>query len=148
MQEDMMPSYQPFPVNIEEALELAHVSEVLAKRMYLKISGLSATNEVVELSKRLALMEEGHANAIAKMFSELTGKAIGNSEDILPETTAEISFESVDSLLKEALEKEKDSYLFYISLSNSSRDEKIIKVLRKLAKEEKEHQEAIKRLLK
>ncbi|MCE1247365.1 MAG: ferritin family protein [Firmicutes bacterium] len=141
-----MSSYQPFPGNLEEALELAHKSELLAKHHYKIVAQLSVTADVVEMSERFALMEEGHAKAIEQIFKQITGKEFRPSAGSDHNEAYAVTFESLDALLKDALEKEKDSYLFYISLSNSIKDQNVKDILRRLADEEKEHQEAIKKL--
>ena len=142
-----MQTYTSFPGTIEEALELAHKSELLAKHHYKIVAQLSVTADVVDIAERFALMEEGHAKAIEQIFEKITGKKFIPAAGMNHNEAYSVNFESVDALLRDALEKEKESYLFYISLSNSTRDESIKAILKNLANEEKEHQETIKRLL-
>ncbi len=141
-------TYKPFPADVKEALTIALRSEIMAAKLYEKIAESTRDSQVKETALMLVKQELEHKKTLEALYHKKFGKTAGIS-DTFPGATGEDSIPSLDvrGLMEEALKRERDSYLFYVSLHQSSNDEEVRGILSQLADAEKGHQAVLEKMI-
>ncbi|MCD4782249.1 MAG: ferritin family protein [Candidatus Eremiobacteraeota bacterium] len=138
-------------VNYAEALELAIEREIKAEFMYRTIAKYSKVQHLINKLRFLADEEQSHKENLQDLFKKIVGKKKDFDSMVkFPDEskTGELAKLNTPELLKIAVEKEKESNAYYVTLSLNSKEQALKDIFNYLAEEEATHRRMLELELK